>query len=152
DGAIRCAAGDAARVVLAATDRDAEYGCLCRSRRGDATRRDQTHFHRLDVRCEPGPACGRTSDLRRVDYRLQRRAGPDCRGCTRGKTGGTATAAATTTAAATNATTAAAATPPHGAAHGATTAATTHSAAHAASAAATAAEPLSIPVLAVITS
>src|SRR6185312_5467968 len=40
---------------------------------GDAARRDQTHFYRLDVRCQPRPARGRASDLRRVGDRLQRR-------------------------------------------------------------------------------
>ena len=75
DRAVRRAAGDAARVLFAPADRDAEHRRLCRSRRGDAARRDQAHFHRLDVRGQPRPARGRASGLRRVGHRLQRRAG-----------------------------------------------------------------------------
>ena len=33
----------------------------------------QAHLHRVDVRREPGAACGRASDLRRLAHRLQRR-------------------------------------------------------------------------------
>ena len=34
----------------------------------------RAHLHRLDVRLEPRPACGRASDLRCLALRLQRRA------------------------------------------------------------------------------
>ena len=70
NGAIRRAAGHRAGVLHAAADRGDEHRCLRRRRRGDAQGRDQAHLHRLDVRFEPGPACRRASDLRRLADRL----------------------------------------------------------------------------------
>ena len=62
DGAVRRAAGDAARLLHAPADRDAEHRRLRRGRRDHAAGRDQAHLHRLDVRREPGPA--RASSIR----------------------------------------------------------------------------------------
>ncbi len=70
NSAIRRAAGHRAGLLHAPADRGDEYGRLRRRRRGDAQGRDQAHLHRLDVRVEPGPACGRASDLRRLADRL----------------------------------------------------------------------------------
>ena len=44
--------------------------CVHRSERSHAAGRGAPHFHRLDVRLEPGPARGRASDLRYLDHRL----------------------------------------------------------------------------------
>ncbi len=71
NGAIRRAAGDRAGLLHAAADRGDQYRRLCRSRRGDAARRDQAHLHRLDVCREPRPARRRAPDLRRLAHRLR---------------------------------------------------------------------------------
>src|SRR5512144_2892805 len=87
-------------MLLAAADRDAQYRCLCGSRRSHFAGRNQTDLHGLDVRCKSGPACGRAPHLRCVVDRMQRRAKSECRRSASRPdaeaTGATATAATTT--------------------------------------------------------
>ena len=100
DGAVRCAAGDAARLLHAARDRGGEYRRLHRGGRDHAAGRDQARVHRLDVCREPRPARDRASDLRRVARRLQRTAAAGGRGSARSSRAGAAAASGAAKAAA----------------------------------------------------
>src|SRR3974377_2461479 len=91
-------------MLLAAAHGDAKHRRLRRGRRGNVAKRDQAHFHRLDVRGKPRPACGRAPDLRRVADRLQRRTESERSGSPVGGAATAATAVASPGAAPTNAT------------------------------------------------
>ncbi len=71
DGAVRHAAGHAARLLLAPADRYAAHRRLRPGRRDRRTAHFQADLLRLDVRRQPRPARRRASDLRRVAGRCK---------------------------------------------------------------------------------